>query len=112
MEKSSTVAVLPSSHVIFCCEYEALTNQWYCTVKDEESGQIVPIEWVKPQMNFDNYLKSLLSIFTIATMDEWSKIMYNGMDVHFSEQGRSFEREQSSCNSAFGICKCQMKIYD
>ena len=61
-----------------------------------EEGTLEDIEWVEPTFNFNNIGQAILSIFIISTMDEWTHVMYNGIDS--VGEGQSMIE-----NNSFGI---------
>jgi len=76
-------------------------NMTTCMTIDEEDGFLVDIDFIIPPFNFDNVFNSIQTIYIIATMDEWTQIMYDGMDV--AGEFKSFQKEESYWNFVFFI---------
>merc|ERR1711871_1194998 len=54
------------------------------------------------RQNFDNLAQSCLTLFVVATLDDWHVVMYNAMDV--TEPGQAPEIDHTAYYSLYFLC--------
>ncbi|QDZ20321.1 voltage-gated calcium/sodium channel protein [Chloropicon primus] len=67
----------------------------------DDSGVLIPRTWVLPEHNFDWVGKGVLTLFEIATLDEWLDVMYAGQDIVGTDRQPS--QNHSSINAIFFV---------
>jgi len=65
------------------------------------SGILKPRSWILPEHNFDWVGKGVLTLFEIATLDEWLEVMYASQDI--SGTDRQPIMNKSSTNAVFFV---------
>ena len=67
----------------------------------DAAGILVPRTWTLPEHNFDWVGKGVLTLFEIATLDEWLDVMYSSQDITGTNQQPSLNK--TSMNAAFFV---------
>ena len=85
----------------YCTDVSA-TGRIDCTGNYiDPSGILKPRVWLTPEHNFDWFGKGVLTLFEIATLDEWVDVMYAAMDItNFNVQPAL---NNSSVNAVFFV---------
>merc|ERR1711871_1821964 len=63
------------------CNDEALDKTECVGMYRAPDGTVQPRVWKNDDWHFDNIGWSCLTLFTMATLDNWQMVMYNGMDT-------------------------------
>ncbi|CAN9512133.1 unnamed protein product [Ophioblennius macclurei] len=76
-----------------CTDSDKMTEDtcrgWY--IKYQEGAlnemEIHKREWINSELNFDNILNGMLTLFTISTFEGWPKILYKAIDSNLEDTG-------------------------
>uniref|UniRef100_A0A8D3BJI5 Voltage-dependent L-type calcium channel subunit alpha n=1 Tax=Scophthalmus maximus TaxID=52904 RepID=A0A8D3BJI5_SCOMX len=76
-----------------CTDPDKMTEEtckgWY--IKYQEGAlhemEVHKREWTNSELNFDNILNGMLTLFTISTFEGWPKILYKAIDSNLEDKG-------------------------
>ncbi|XP_029948019.1 calcium channel, voltage-dependent, L type, alpha 1S subunit, a [Salarias fasciatus] len=76
-----------------CTDSDKMTEEacrgWY--IKYQEGAlhemEIRERKWINSELNFDNILNGMLTLFTISTFEGWPKILYKAIDSNLEDTG-------------------------
>ncbi|KAG7229540.1 hypothetical protein INR49_031964 [Caranx melampygus] len=76
-----------------CTDPDMMTEEscrgWY--IKYQEGAlhemEVHERKWTNSQLNFDNILNGMLTLFTISTFEGWPKILYKAIDSNLEDKG-------------------------
>uniref|UniRef100_A0A7N9B1X6 Voltage-dependent L-type calcium channel subunit alpha n=1 Tax=Mastacembelus armatus TaxID=205130 RepID=A0A7N9B1X6_9TELE len=76
-----------------CTDPDKMTEEsckgWYIRYQEGalHEMEVREREWINSELNFDNILNGMLTLFTISTFEGWPKILYKAIDSNLEDTG-------------------------